>query len=109
MYWSDWGNHPKIETAAMDGTLRETLVQNNIQWPTGDASGTPGFSPCFGKGWGLVASSRGIGSPDTWVPSPALGQQQGLRFGAENTWVPFSNALLDSECDPGSLPHFPHS
>lgn len=35
MYWSDWGNHPKIETAAMDGTLRETLVQDNIQWPTG--------------------------------------------------------------------------
>lgn len=36
MYWSDWGNHPKIETAAMDGTLRETLVQDNIQWPTGE-------------------------------------------------------------------------
>lgn len=35
MYWSDWGNHPKIETAAMDGTMRETLVENNIQWPTG--------------------------------------------------------------------------
>lgn len=35
MYWADWGNHPKIETAAMDGTLRQTLVQENIQWPTG--------------------------------------------------------------------------
>lgn len=41
MYWSDWGNHPKIETAAMDGTLRETLVQDNIQWPTG---------PCYRGG-----------------------------------------------------------
>lgn len=39
MYWSDWGNHPKIETAAMDGTLRETLVQDNIQWPTGPWGG----------------------------------------------------------------------
>lgn len=36
MYWADWGNHPKIETAAMDGTMRETLVQDNIQWPTGN-------------------------------------------------------------------------
>lgn len=35
MYWSDWGNHPKIEKAAMDGTMRETVVENNIQWPTG--------------------------------------------------------------------------
>lgn len=35
MYWADWGNHPKIETAAMDGTMRETLVEKNIQWPTG--------------------------------------------------------------------------
>lgn len=35
MYWADWGNHPKIETAGMDGTMRETLVEKNIQWPTG--------------------------------------------------------------------------
>lgn len=35
MYWTDWGNHPKIETAAMDGTMRETLIDKNIQWPTG--------------------------------------------------------------------------
>lgn len=38
MYWADWGNHPKIETAAMDGTMRETLVEENIQWPTGETS-----------------------------------------------------------------------
>lgn len=43
MYWSDWGNHPKIETAAMDGTLRETLVQDNIQWPTGEQGETVTF------------------------------------------------------------------
>ena len=35
MYWADWGNHPKIETAGMDGTMRETLVEHIIQWPTG--------------------------------------------------------------------------
>lgn len=37
MYWADWGNHPKIETAAMDGTLRQTLVHENLQWPTGES------------------------------------------------------------------------
>lgn len=51
MYWSDWGNHPKIETAAMDGTLRETLVQENIQWPTGPRH-RPWEGQEFGLGWG---------------------------------------------------------
>lgn len=44
MYWADWGNHPKIETAAMDGTMRETLVEENIQWPTGKANTHKHFS-----------------------------------------------------------------
>lgn len=26
----------------MDGTLRETLVQDNIQWPTGEQRQVPG-------------------------------------------------------------------
>ncbi len=44
MYWADWGNHPKIETAAMDGTMRETLVEENIQWPTGKTCTHASFS-----------------------------------------------------------------
>lgn len=44
MYWTDWGNHPKIETAAMDGTLRQTLVHENIQWPTGLTSRIAAFN-----------------------------------------------------------------
>lgn len=54
MYWSDWGNHPKIETAAMDGTLRETLVQDNIQWPTGERGGTGGASDVRREGHGRL-------------------------------------------------------
>lgn len=34
MYWSDWGV-PKIERAAMDGTMREPIVTTNITWPNG--------------------------------------------------------------------------
>lgn len=35
MYWSDWGEKPKIERAAMDGTTRITLITHNLTWPNG--------------------------------------------------------------------------
>lgn len=33
MYWSDWGFHPKLERAWLDGTRRTVLVNTSIQWP----------------------------------------------------------------------------
>ncbi|KAK6195981.1 hypothetical protein SNE40_001294 [Patella caerulea] len=36
MYWTDWGFNPKIETAEMDGTNRETfLLLEKDSWPNG--------------------------------------------------------------------------
>ena len=37
MYWSDWGELPKIERAGMDGnhSSRSVLVQDDIFWPNG--------------------------------------------------------------------------
>ena len=35
MYWTDWGNHPKIERARLDGTHRVILVNSSIAWPNG--------------------------------------------------------------------------
>lgn len=35
MYWSDWGEHPKIEMASMDGTNRQTILSTNLIWPNG--------------------------------------------------------------------------
>lgn len=35
MYWSDWGKKPQIERAAMDGTMRVTLISLNLTWPNG--------------------------------------------------------------------------
>ena len=35
MYWTDWGKHPKIERAALDGSLRTTLVNDSVAWPNG--------------------------------------------------------------------------
>lgn len=61
MYWSDWGNHPKIETAAMDGTLRETLVQDNIQWPTGEQRRVPAGARGVAR-----ASAGGTFNPLLW-------------------------------------------
>lgn len=35
MYWTDWGRQPKIERAWMDGQQRQTLVSEDLGWPTG--------------------------------------------------------------------------
>ena len=37
MYWTDWGEVPKIERAGMDGTLstRSVIIDDNIYWPNG--------------------------------------------------------------------------
>lgn len=36
MYWSDWGNDPKIERAGLDGGRREVIVHGqDILWPNG--------------------------------------------------------------------------
>lgn len=37
MFWTDWGESPKIEKASMDGnrTSRKIIVSENIYWPNG--------------------------------------------------------------------------
>ena len=35
MYWTDWGKHPKIERAALDGSHRIILVSDYVAWPNG--------------------------------------------------------------------------
>lgn len=35
MYWTDWGEIPKIERAALDGTDRVVLVNTSLGWPNG--------------------------------------------------------------------------
>lgn len=35
MYWTDWGEVPKIERAGMDGMDREAIVTDDIYWPNG--------------------------------------------------------------------------
>jgi low density lipoprotein receptor-related protein 5/6 len=37
MYWSDWGEEPKIEKAGMDGNpvTRQVLINEEIHWPNG--------------------------------------------------------------------------
>lgn len=33
MYWTDWGDLPKIERATMAGQHRSIIVQYNLTWP----------------------------------------------------------------------------
>ncbi len=35
MFWTDWGQTPKIERATLSGTKRVTIVTSNLQWPNG--------------------------------------------------------------------------
>lgn len=37
MYWTDWGETPKIEKAGMDGSAltRSVIIQSDISWPNG--------------------------------------------------------------------------
>lgn len=35
MYWTDWGEMPKIERADLDGTERVIMVNTSLGWPNG--------------------------------------------------------------------------
>lgn len=35
MYWTDWGEIPKIERATLDGTDRVMMVNTSLGWPNG--------------------------------------------------------------------------
>ncbi|XP_009574253.1 PREDICTED: low-density lipoprotein receptor-related protein 5 [Fulmarus glacialis] len=35
MYWTDWGETPRIERAGMDSSTRKIIVDSDIYWPNG--------------------------------------------------------------------------
>ncbi|KAG9350071.1 hypothetical protein JZ751_026424, partial [Albula glossodonta] len=35
MFWTDWGQNPRIERANMDGKLRRAIVTKKVYWPNG--------------------------------------------------------------------------
>ncbi len=35
LFWTDWGEVPKIERAGMDGSHRQTVVAESVRWPNG--------------------------------------------------------------------------
>eukprot|EP00064_Thunnus_orientalis_P026366 superscaffoldBa00016514_g26870 len=35
MYWTDWGEVPKIERADLDGMERVVMVNESLGWPNG--------------------------------------------------------------------------
>lgn len=35
IFWTDWGENPRIERVGMDGTKRETIINTKIYWPNG--------------------------------------------------------------------------
>lgn len=35
LFWTDWGESPRIERAGLDGTKRQTIINTKIYWPNG--------------------------------------------------------------------------
>lgn len=35
IYWTDWGNMPRIEYANMDGSNRKIIADTHLFWPNG--------------------------------------------------------------------------
>ncbi|KAG1701225.1 Low-density lipoprotein receptor-related protein 2 [Nymphon striatum] len=35
IFWTDWGESPRIESCGMDGTQRKTIIDTKIYWPNG--------------------------------------------------------------------------
>ncbi|KAJ8949001.1 hypothetical protein NQ314_008307 [Rhamnusium bicolor] len=35
LFWTDWGENPRIERIGMDGTNRSTIINTKIYWPNG--------------------------------------------------------------------------
>ena len=35
LFWTDWGESPRIERIGMDGTHRSTIIDTKIYWPNG--------------------------------------------------------------------------
>ncbi|CAG0879500.1 unnamed protein product [Darwinula stevensoni] len=35
LFWTDWGENPRIERVGMDGTNRSTIISMKIRWPNG--------------------------------------------------------------------------
>ena len=35
IYWTDWGDHPKIEKMTLTGENRRTIVGSDLDWPNG--------------------------------------------------------------------------
>ena len=35
LFWTDWGENPRIERMGMDGTERRTIINTKIYWPNG--------------------------------------------------------------------------
>lgn len=35
LFWTDWGENPRIERVGMDGTSRSTIISTKIYWPNG--------------------------------------------------------------------------
>lgn len=73
LFWTEWGQYPRIERSRLDGTERMVLVNVSISWPNGISVDYEVRQPSRadpGPGEGLQEGSQQLGLWGTWLPSP---------------------------------------
>ena len=60
LFWTEWGQYPRIERSRLDGTERMVLVNVSISWPNGISVDYEVQLPAgrTGTRWGLAGSVR---------------------------------------------------
>lgn len=77
LFWTEWGQYPRIERSRLDGTERMVLVNVSISWPNGisvdyEVQPLAGRTvPRRGLAGSVLVPAVGLLLPlGTWVPSP---------------------------------------
>lgn len=68
LFWTEWGQYPRIERSRLDGTERMVLVNVSISWPNGisvdyEVRPPAGRTGPAGASWGAAAIPRALESP----------------------------------------------
>lgn len=91
LFWTEWGQYPRIERSRLDGTERMVLVNVSISWPNGISVDYEVQSPSgrVVPPWGLVGS---VLVPRVPAAVPLLVGTLGTRLPSSGPWSLLSGA-----------------
>ena len=69
LFWTEWGQYPRIERSRLDGTERMVLVNVSISWPNGISVD---YEVCGGVARSAHGGCGACGAGSCWTPRTAL-------------------------------------